>query len=94
MAVLRKNIVEWVDYFDVWGNQEEGYFVNDCMRLFKAELDEIDEHALFNLLKEKHVLKQDADFERFGTDWDMNGVEIFDTETGYMLGRFDILDHI
>lgn len=84
--------VQWVHYFDVWGNTEDGFQVNDLSREWTANINSLDNEALFQLLKNRGFFKEwvelsDVEFEDL-----YPFVELSDAETGEPLGRFEILE--
>lgn len=85
----------FVDYFDVWRDEEEGYFVNNLSR----EEDDItfasdyptDEELLDWLKNEKGILKPSTSLSDLAIeDYGDGFIEIFDAETYEPLCRFEM----
>lgn len=74
-----------IDYFDVWHNDEEGYWVNDLR--VEAEgitiTDDATNEDIFNYLKDTiGYLGPEAEFEKFDFDGDDFSIEISTTVNG------------
>ena len=82
-----------INYFDVWGNQEDGYEVNNLCKEGTVELNEDFTNA--DLLLElqdvgflnEHATVEKVEFEDLG-DF---GVEFFVKETGCPIGRIEFI---
>lgn len=78
--------LQFVHYFDVWGNEDDGYDVND-VRKYLIEVEELTDNGVVNALKDQsllalHVTKDDLVFEH-----DCSGIELRDSESGEPFGR-------
>jgi len=70
--------IEIVDYFDVWGNQEDGWEVNDVIR-HTVEVDK--ESDVFLELSKRGIVEFNSTYaDYFVMDME-NGFELFDKET-------------
>lgn len=82
-----------IDYFDVWGNEEDGWEVNNlCTRaddLFI--LDDTTDQELLTFLKQIGFLTTD-DVDLIEVDWSSDGFcELFAKQDGYPLGRLEAI---
>ena len=87
-----ENMYRLIDYFDVWGNEKDGYQVND---LATIEYDiyisnDATQRDILNLLKgigyfKKHVRLNMIDF----SIWDDGFIEIEQKRTGKPICRFE-----
>lgn len=79
-----------INYFDVWGNAEDGYEVNDlCVEetdIFIAD-DSTEQEILSFLVKIGFLATDDP--EKVCVNWDGDMIEIEATETGMPLGRLE-----
>lgn len=80
-----------VDYFDVWGNEEDGWEVND-VSIVERDIwisDDTTEEELFNFLKDSvGYFNKDVKFSDVEIIWDSpEFIEFFDASNGYPLGR-------
>ena len=80
--------VRIIDYYDVWGNEEEGYDVNG-IAIF-GEYDVRKDFDGFNLLKKVGFLKKEATKRQLEI-WDSGDyfIEYYDKKTGIPLGRIE-----
>lgn len=70
--------IEIVDYFDVWGNQEDGWEVNDVIvhRDIEVETSE----SIFEKLIDMRLIPQDSEWEDYQImDW-VYGFELIDKQ--------------
>lgn len=80
-----------VDYFDVWFNDEEGYFVNDIARtdIIIDIADDDSDDDIINKLIDVGFLKHEA-INRVVIEWlDESMIEIFELGSGEPLGRLE-----
>ena len=83
-----------VDYTDVWGNEKQGWEVNNlCIEWDNVWTSSLDDETLLEILKstdflQKHVTINQIDFEWVGSDC----CEILIRRNKYPLGRIDIID--
>lgn len=81
-------------YFDIWGNEDDGWDVNDARVVWdNIWTNELDAKTLLNILKntgflQKHVRTNQLNFDWLGPDY----CEISTRRNGYPLGRIDIID--
>ena len=79
-----------INYFDVWGNAEVGYEVNDlCVEetgIFIAD-DSIDQEVLSLLVRIGFLVTDDL--EKVCIKWEGDMIEIEGVETGVPLGRLE-----
>lgn len=76
--------IRFTDYYDVWGNSEEGYFVNNATEEIDT-IKDLRKETILEYLKDKGFLKKsvtldDLQFDDFG-----DGYEISEADTSYML---------
>ncbi len=86
--------IRLVNYFDVWGNEEEGWQVNDLCAEWERYVPDLEDETLLQLLIDEGFLRCDVqpdqiDFVFVGPEM----TEIEQTEDGYPLGRFEILEY-
>ena len=85
-----------IDYFDVWGNAEEGYEVNNlCTAIEEVEipLDAVAEDII-RILKEVNYLHEEAETALFEVVGDGEMIEIFRESDMYPLGRLELLEYL
>jgi len=81
-------------YFDVWGNEKDGYEVNDARIVWDDVWTcDLEDRTLLNILKNtgflaKNVRINQLDFEWLGPEY----CEISVRRNGYPLARIDIID--
>ena len=79
-----------INYFDVWGNAEVGYEVNDlCVEetgIFIAD-DSTDQEVLSLLVRIGFLVTDDL--EKVCIKWEGDMIEIEGVETGVPLGRLE-----
>ena len=80
-----------VDYYDVWGNEEDGWEVNNLGVIEEGIWisDDTTEEELFNFLKDSvGYFNKDTKFSDVEIIWDSpEFIEFFDASNGYPLGR-------
>lgn len=81
--------VELVDYYDVWGNAEDGYEVN-ISREGTFELENLKDETIIEKLKEIHYLNENATPENITVDDCYPYMEILESN-GYPLGRLEVV---
>lgn len=70
-------MMKWIVFvLDVWGNEEDGFEINDKFSAGVIEVEDDKEETLFNKLKEKGYFKETTKFEdvefecwSFEDDW-------------------------
>lgn len=82
--------VELVDYYDVWGNAEDGYEVNNISRDGTFELENLEDETIIEKLKEIHYLNENATPENITVDDYYPYMEILESN-GYPLGRLEVV---
>lgn len=79
-----------INYFDVWGNEEDGYEVNDlCVEetdIFIAD-NSTDQEVLSLLVRIGFLTTDDP--EKVCIKWESDMIEIEGVETGIPLGRLE-----
>lgn len=80
-----------IDYYDVLGNEEEGYEVNNlCTCVTGIEItDDATDTDIINYLKSINFLSEKATTETVEVDGDDLFIELTEKETGYPLGRLE-----
>ena len=80
-----------IDYYDVLGNEEDGYEVNDlCTCVTGIEIaDDATDTDIINYLKSINFLSEKATTETVELDGDDFYIELTEKETGYPLGRLE-----
>ena len=80
-----------IDYFDVWGNEEDGWEVNNLGPIEEKIWisDDTTEEELFNYLKDTiGYFNRNTKFSDVEIQWDdPDFIEIFQASDGYPLGR-------
>lgn len=86
-------VVEVVNYFDAWGNEEEGWEVNNWDK-FKDRLwlRDTDHHTIVERLKELKFLTDEASVEKFEVWDDGTMIEFFDKDNKCPLFRVEVLE--
>jgi hypothetical protein len=86
-----------VDYFDVWGNEEDGYEVNNLSRL-DIYIYITDEATKEDIIKELIVcdyLKPNASLENIEVEWnDEFFIELFQKDNMYPICRLELVDNL
>lgn len=77
-----------IDYYDVLGNEEEGYEVNNlCTCVTGIEIaDDATDTDIINYLKSINFLSEKATTETVELEGDNFYIELTEKETGYPLG--------
>lgn len=77
---------EIVDCYDVWGNDEDGYEVNDVMLVGTIELPEnVSDTDIIKILKEYGALGKFASKDNISIERDDMFIEVFNKDNGYPL---------
>lgn len=85
---MKKNLVNrklrLVDYFDVWGNEDDGWEVNNqCVIMDDIVLDEeAVNDDIVSFLIMCGYLKQGTDVEDLIIDWEDSFIELYQKEDG------------
>ena len=75
---------EVVDYFDVWGNDEDGYTVNNSIVSGKVELDKDATNAeIIHTLKDFGILGEYANEDTIAIEGDDMFMELFGKDNDY-----------
>ena len=89
-----KKVYSYIDYFDVWYNDEEGFQVNDLARtdidiIIKEDMDDLD---ILVELVEREVLNPIAVREKLiGVEWLCSSmIELSIVATGEPIGRLEL----
>lgn len=79
-----------IDYYDVLGDEEEGYEVNLCTCVAGIEIaDDATDADIINYLKSINFLSENATTETVALSGDDFYIELTEKETGYPLGRLE-----
>lgn len=80
-----------IDYYDVLGNEEDGYEVNNlCTCVTCIEItDDVTDEDIINYLKSINFLSEKATMETIELNDDNFYIELTEKETGYPLGRLE-----
>lgn len=80
-----------IDYYDVLGNEEDGYEVNNVNTVVTGiEItDDATDTDIINYLKSINFLSENATTETVELDGDDFYIELTERETGYPLGRLE-----
>lgn len=80
-----------IDYYDVLGNEEDGYEVNNLNTVVTGiEItDDATDTDIINYLKSINFLSEKATTETVELDGDDFYIELTEKETGYPLGRLE-----
>lgn len=80
-------------YFDVWGNETDGWEVNNLCCLYEGIcLEDLEDSTLIEKLKELGFFNEKASTENTEVvDW-YPYLEVVDKDTQYPFGRFEIDD--
>ena len=84
-----------IDYFDVWGNADEGYEVNNlCTAIEEVEIpfDATDEDIV-SILKKVKYLSEEVDPKMLDILSDGEMIEIFRESDMYPLGRLELIEY-
>jgi len=81
-------------YYDVWGNEVDGYEVNDARIVWDdVWTNELDDKTLLNILKNTGFLAKNVRINQINFEWlGPEYCEITTRRDGYPLGRIDIID--
>lgn len=81
---------ELVDYFDVWGNEQAGWEVNNQSVISHGITitDDCDNDTIIDYLINNGFLLQTADTDDFYIMWDCDCIEIFEKRNGKPLYCF------
>ena len=80
-----------IDYYDVLGNEKDGYEVNNLNTVVTGiEItDDATDTDIINYLKSINFLSEKATTETVELDGDNFYIELTEKETGYPLGRLE-----
>lgn len=82
-----------VNYFDVWGNQKEGYEVNNlCTEWDDGHAVDLEDRTLLNLLKSSGFLKNTVRINQVDFADYYPFIEIYQRRDGRPLGRLEVLE--
>jgi len=88
MIAREKEIHKWrlIDYFDVWFNEDDGYWVNDQTVVLDDLImtDDVDNKAIFDYLKNSiGIFGPEAKLEDMHFDGDNWQIEMWTERDGY-----------
>ena len=76
------DIYTLINYFDVWGNEEDGWEVNNAYEEFDIRItDNMTDQDIISFLYEKEFFNT-KDIDKFLIESNGDSIEIFETETG------------
>lgn len=82
-----------VDYFDVWGNAEDGWEVNNlCVLIETIELENLEDETILDALHEIGWLSELATLETIEISDEYPFFEITEKGTGCPLGRLEVIE--
>jgi hypothetical protein len=80
---------EVTDYFDVWGNEEDGYIVNNCCKAGRVTFrDYPSNKQILNHLKRIGILHNGVKVSDIQVCWDCEFFEVFEAERPYPIASF------
>lgn len=83
----------FIQYTDVWGNEKDGYEVNDCTTLYEnIELPNLEDTTLIKYLKQRNFLTAKANKRNIRIEDMCPSLEVVEKATDYPLGRFEIME--
>lgn len=91
---MKKFKYRLVDYFDVWGNEEDGFEVNNLCYLddIKVEINEDSTHKnIIDILKEQNYLEKTVKVSDFDIMDDFEFIEFSSAENGMPLFRLELV---
>ena len=81
----------FMDYYDVWGNAEDGYEVNDATQLYEGiELPDLEDETLFEALKERGYFQPFVKREEIKVEDFYPSLEIVRESDDFPLGVFTV----
>lgn len=85
--------VNFYNCFDVWGNEKDGWEVNDqCLEFNAVELPNLDDATLIAFLKERNFLTAKANRKNIRIEEVGNYLDVCEKKSGKPLGYFAVLD--
>ena len=83
-----------IDYFDIWGNEKDGYEINDIRIVWdNIWTQNLDDKTLLRILKNTNFLQKHIRTNQLIFNWLGPGCcEISIRKTNYPLCRIDIID--
>lgn len=83
----------FINYTSVWGNQKDGYTVDDSTTLYEnIELPNLEDATLIKYLKQRDFLTAKANKRNVRVDDLYPSLEVVEKATDYPLGRFEIVE--
>lgn len=82
----------FIHYCDVWGNETDGWDVNDVRKYHIEGKRSIDvDSDVLKFLKDQDIFFGDVELNQFTLDWDESGVEISMKADQFPVGRLEFL---
>lgn len=79
-----------IDYFDVWGNEEDGFEVNNLSIAGEIEVENIEKETLLNELKEFGFFNDNVTLDMLDIEnWSSDFIEFFEAKNRYPLCRLE-----
>lgn len=81
-------------YFDVWGNEQTGWDVNDARIVWDhIWTSKLDDETLLDILKNTGFLRKNVEINQFNFDWvGPECCEITLSKNYYPVARIDVID--
>jgi hypothetical protein len=82
-----------INYFDVWGNEEDGWEVNNLCTEGKLELTESpDNQEILTALIDFGFIREDVTLDKIEiAAYDLDFIEFFEASNQYPLGRLEVV---
>ncbi|QIW88614.1 hypothetical protein P59_245 [Bacillus phage P59] len=82
-----------INYFDVWGNEEDGWEVNNLCKEGELELsDNADDQEVLAALIDFGFIREDVTLEQIDiAAYDLDFIEFFQADNQYPIGRLEIV---
>ena len=80
-----------INYYDVWGNEQDGFDVNDVSMFgrFEVEKEWGDNSELLEWLKAVDFIQDHASLEDIKIEWNDGAIELTEDRSGMPLGRVE-----
>jgi hypothetical protein len=80
-----------INYFDVWGNETDGFDVNDVSLFgrFEIEKEWEDNSELLEWLKSVDFIQDHAELADIRIEWNDGNIELTEEKSGMPLGRVE-----
>lgn len=87
------NHYKLIDYFDVWGNEEDGWEVNDLTTVEEDIViaEDSSDEEIIDFLIQIEYLKPEAKGNVYLESYDNEFIEIVQTKDDYPIGRLEMI---